>query len=706
VIYVVTVSEDGGTEGTSCVKLEGHTNRVTSLTTLSPTKILSGSWDGTGRIWNLTTAQCTQVLSNHNNGVNVLYNPVSNVIYTAQAGRAENGAIVDCSVKYWEENSVGVYEVVNEVQPHTMPIRGVVLSKMGLVTVSNDSDVCVLDLATGNVLQRIACDDATSPFLLCVDVINSTAPLGDIDDMSSVYEHVVTGSENGHVFITSLADSNKRQTLPHPGTVWCVNSLENGDIVTGCDDGKIRVFTRDAERIAEESVMREYEAECENFSQSRNKGPSDDEISKLEKWENHHGLQKPEGTVQVFNKAGKAIAARYESGNWIEVGEVTSFGNKSSLNGVEYDHVLDIEIDVNGGGVKTLQCGYNNGDNPFVAAQKFIDDNELSQTYLGQIADYIQERCGKAKNNVIDMQSGAGAGAAADTNAASAPMEIDAKPSYVHIPNSFITTFTAGEDKVDKVTGKIFELYPDLNATDVDSVLSVANIIKQSSRYHSTTIVDKDMLSINRLLTTAVSDGNPDKIFPIVDLCRLASCHPSVCTATYASYWSMVIDQLLPLMSANAAHVAVCMLGCRLMANLLKPHALSTSDKLFRGERLVKAAQVAAAIYGGSDNKNVRGSALAVLANLAVMANTNAIEQHAAFELSTAAVSALRCATTKLNDADAARRCLLALGTIALGGFVAQVASTGIDDAALVEALGKVGMSEVVGEVEKAIGGF
>ena len=91
--------------------------------------------------------------------------------------------------------------------------------------------------------------------------------------------------------------------------------------------------------------------------------------------------------MQVFNKNGKAIAAQWSvsSGTWIEVGEVTgSNENAGTIDGVTYDHVFPIEIDVASGGVAKMQIGYNNGNNPFVVAQKFIDDYQLDQGYLAQ----------------------------------------------------------------------------------------------------------------------------------------------------------------------------------------------------------------------------------------------------------------------------------------------------------------------------------
>lgn len=58
-------------------------------------------------------------------------------------------------------------------------------------------------------------------------------------------------------------------------------------------------------------------------------GPSAVEIAALPKWEARHAtLGKSEGQVQVFQRAGKAIAAQWSvaSSIWIEVGEVRESG--------------------------------------------------------------------------------------------------------------------------------------------------------------------------------------------------------------------------------------------------------------------------------------------------------------------------------------------------------------------------------------------
>lgn len=107
----------------------------------------------------------------------------------------------------------------------------------------------------------------------------------------------------------------------------------------------------------------------------------------------------------MFNKDGSLIAAQWISGSWVIVGTVTSTGDGGYLNEVWYDHIMPVEIE-GPMGVRTLKLGHNNGENAFVAAQRFIDQNELQQSYLGQIADWIMARSGQSMPT-IGASSGA-----------------------------------------------------------------------------------------------------------------------------------------------------------------------------------------------------------------------------------------------------------------------------------------------------------
>ena len=83
----------------------------------------------------------------------------------------------------------------------------------------------------------------------------------------------------------------------------------------------------------------------------------------------------------------------------------------------------------------------------------------------------------------------------------------------------------------------------------------------------------------------------------------------------------------------------------------------------------------------------------------------NALDAHSAFELSASLVAAATTAESR-DDSDAARKCLVALGTVAVSGFKAQVASAGIE-AGLANKLREMSnCKEVLGEVERAVGGL
>lgn len=58
------------------------------------------------------------------------------------------------------------------------------------------------------------------------------------------------------------------QTIYLPAqSVWCVNCLQNGDIVTGSSDGVIRIFTQNETRFADESLLKSFEEEVNALTQ-------------------------------------------------------------------------------------------------------------------------------------------------------------------------------------------------------------------------------------------------------------------------------------------------------------------------------------------------------------------------------------------------------------------------------------------------------
>ena len=59
---------------------------------------------------------------------------------------------------------------------------------------------------------------------------------------------------------TLAKDGECAQTIVHPAiSVWAVSTMPNGDIVSGCSDGVVRVFSESEQRWAPAEQIKEYE---------------------------------------------------------------------------------------------------------------------------------------------------------------------------------------------------------------------------------------------------------------------------------------------------------------------------------------------------------------------------------------------------------------------------------------------------------------
>ena len=100
-----------------------------------------------------------------------------------------------------------------------------------------------------------------------------------------------------------------------------------------------------------------------------------------------------EGQVIMIREANGSVGAYQwsQGGNeWLNVGTVVdavgSSGRKVDYAGKSYDYVFDVDIE---DGKPPLKLPFNLSQNPYEAATKFIQDNELPVTYLDQVANFI-----------------------------------------------------------------------------------------------------------------------------------------------------------------------------------------------------------------------------------------------------------------------------------------------------------------------------
>lgn len=99
-----------------------------------------------------------------------------------------------------------------------------------------------------------------------------------------------------------------------------------------------------------------------------------------------------DGQNKMINEDGKAVAYSWSQSEmqWIRIGDVvgadTQNSSKKLYMGKEYDFVFSVDVQ---DGVPALKLPYNKSDDPWVAAQKFIHDNELSQMFLDQVCLFL-----------------------------------------------------------------------------------------------------------------------------------------------------------------------------------------------------------------------------------------------------------------------------------------------------------------------------
>jgi phospholipase A-2-activating protein len=464
------------------------------------------------------------------------------------------------------------------------------------------------------------------------------------------------------------------QSLPHPCCVWAVLPLQSsydGDFLTAGNDGIIRYFSRNPALTSlstSEQLTLQLLAEVEELRSKRRKGPSDEDLAKVTKWE-LRGSQvgKSEGQVMLFNKDQRLIAAQWSMASqvWIEVGEVTATENRGEISGVEYDHVLPVEIETPTG-LRNLQLGYNNGENPFVAAQRFIDSNELNQGYLAQIADWITQRAGQSSAPTLDM---AGSSQTRSSAPAAAAASVVSQISYPH----GIRACTVFDDQptsfASKVTAKIQEFNAlvasgRLSDADLDNLASLLKVLAQTSFYHSSNIIATQLKPLAMILAW----NDPQRTFPAYDILRLVAVHPAgaVTLASNPLFVDAIGYAVQYLRSRETSSPALLLTSLRFLANCYRQEPLRIALLRSLSPSIVDVLDTIH-LHVVSTNKSVRLAVAYHLLNYAVAITSSSTvtrETWLQSSLSSFLTSSLIVMSKESESYDAAYAVVLAVGTV------------------------------------------
>ena len=727
-IYI-TACKDGmirvfhGITHESIIQWQAHDKPITSLSfgDIQERYIITGSWDGTAKVWDLnhirnfdtkpsSTTTSIEVpkliatLPNHENSVCVasIHETGSRSIgddtlqiVTGSAGMAQGNRISDHSVRLWSVNvNTGATKLLYTVSnDHEGPIRDVLAAKYTpdspiLATCSNDGTIRVRDPSTGTTLSTLVFSyEEHPPMLLSLTYVDASSydcdDTMDVGPMDAVTGTMVTAAEAGHVVFWNHAEVNigQPQIIRHADCVWNVLSLPNGDIATCCQDGTVRIFTRLLQRMADVTERRQFADSVNMALQALQNGPTSEEVTKLHPW--HLSFEKSgisEGQVHLFNKNNVAIAAQWsmDSQTWIEVGQVTgqagpNGGGKNTIDGVSYDHVLPIEIEQTSGQVSTLQIGYNNGENPYTAGQRFIDKHMLPQSYLPQIADYITQRVGK-QPTMLGM-------ATSNTSAAHTGGAFTGTPisHFEYIPGKVYKTF----DLVDKTAETTFEKMKvkiqefGCHESDMTNIGTLMITLQTRNRYHASKVTDIELSSLSNLFTTFTAAQS----FPALDLARLTVLHPDASTKERSKFWLSIIQSAVVLCQADAtvlvdesstgggpAVTAVPMLTLRLFSNALKGGPGSCNAVVEQLNEVLNCAT----IHVTSSNKNIRLSVTTLIYNVCLYMQKNSTMSWDLYIPSIVGVIADVLNAKTPFESEALIRTMLAMGTLAMASSTAK----------------------------------
>ena len=196
------------------LRLEGHTDRVSTLVALAGGRVVSGSGDSTLRVWNAVTGECERTLDGHTHTVNAL---------VALADGRMVSASGDKTLRVW---NAATGECEHTLEGHTDVVISLVkLADGRVVSGSYDKTMRVWNAATGECKHTLEGHTDTVSTLLAAD------------------GRVVSGSDDKTLRVWN-ADTGKYERMleGHTDLVMSLLALDDGRVVSGSYDNTLRMW--------------------------------------------------------------------------------------------------------------------------------------------------------------------------------------------------------------------------------------------------------------------------------------------------------------------------------------------------------------------------------------------------------------------------------------------------------------------------------
>lgn len=605
---IIYMDNEGNPLGEYTSENNGHTGTVCSLSQnkCDTAKFISGSWDTTAIIWDVSKQIGIKKLEGHAYAVSVLALPNGNYVTGSQ----------DKVLNFWDKNGIKITSIENA---HNDIIRDIIISPTGesIFTTSNDERVKEWSFQ-GQLLNAWTAHESFI-FSMCANPATSQIFTCGDDRVVKVWKH------NG-IFL---------QNLPHPNTIWdaCINGL-NGDLLTACADGFLRVFSSDQSRWMNSAALEQYNNLCEMANaQTEDSGDKQKvDIDKLPLITEMASMKNvKDGEIRLFNNFGKGEAYCYKESEkqWQLLGEVMGQKNTQSKkyypgDGVfksgEYDYIFDVELEG-----KMTQLPFNEGDNILMTAEKFIGREKLHKAYTDDIMKFLRANTGKGKKK----------------NKPTITQEKDySKPKPVQKKNYNKDTKPQGTQHFsfpnlqhilyDSVNAegpikKIKELNDKIDANDTKNkklldyqiklIEKVIHTIGNKNFYHNSTFGDLELKEFMNLFTS----WHDELLIPVFDVFRMYLIHPE--SGLLFKQIGGGIEQLAILLKniKESQNNTIKILVLRCLCNLFNNDYSRSLLTLTKKDEILNILSN----FQESDNKNIRSGVISLLFNYSCTLSTN-----------------------------------------------------------------------------------
>ncbi|KAJ1410416.1 WD40/YVTN repeat-like-containing domain superfamily [Sesbania bispinosa] len=480
-----------------------------------------------------------------------------------------------------------------------------------------------------------------------MEMVGHTAIVYSVDSHASGL--IVSGSEDR--FAKIWKDGVCVQSIEHPGCVWDVKFMENGDIVTACSDGIVRIWTVHHEYFADQLELDLYTSQLSQYKSSRKRVGG----LKLEELPGLEALKIPDKSSQ---RGGQWVAYAWNmtEQKWDKIGEVVDGPDESNrpiFDGIQYDYVFDVDI---GDGMPIRKLPYNRSDNPYDVADKWLLKENLPLSFREQIVQFILQNTGQ-KDTTFDASfrdpyTGSHAYVPGQPSRMS---DISAKPTFKHIPKKGMLVFDTAQ--FDGILKKIIEfnnaLLSDqekqnlsLSELDVSNLGAIVKTLKDTSHYHSSKFADSDIaLLLNLLRSWPIA-----MIFPVIDIVRMLVLHPdgAIVLRKHFEAENDILMEVIKKVTINPTIPANLLTSIRAVTNLFKNSCFYNWLQKHRSEFI--------------PNKNLQLSYSTLILNYAVLLIESKDQEGQSQVLS----AALEVVEDENIEADSKFRALVAVGSLAL----------------------------------------